>query len=158
MRQLQQAPEARPVEAHAVDPRPTEARPAEIRPVVPGLSLPPPAAPCLEDFLTGREDDRLRDLLAFAMAVEAGRPTEPEAMRGKAEAELQAHAFRTLHNQAETIRLEAAREQLSRSGRSLGFTGSFAASLLALLFGASILLVLWSQRANLMPLLPAGIL
>jgi hypothetical protein len=126
--------------------------------VVPGLALPPPAAPCLEDFLTGREDDRLRDLLAFAMAVEAARPTDPEAMRGKAEAELQAHAFRTLHNQAETIRLEAAREQLSRSGRSIGFTGVFGASLLALLFGAAIALVLWSQRANLMPLLPAGVL
>jgi hypothetical protein len=147
MRQPQHAPEARPA-----DPRP-----AEVRPVVPGLALPAPAAPCLQDFLTGREDDRLRDLLAFAMAVEAGRPADPEALRNKAEAELQAHAFRTLHNQVETIRIEAAREQLLRGRRSLGFTGSFVASLLALLFAAAIALLLWSQRANLLPLLPPGV-
>jgi hypothetical protein len=153
MRQPQQAPETRALES-----RPAEPRPAEVRPVVPGLSLPPPAAPCLEDYVTGREDDRLRDLLAFAMAVEAARPTDPEALRNKAEADLQAHAFRTLHNQAESIRMEAARDQLARSGRTLGFTGTFVACLLALIFAAAIGLVLWSQRANLLPLLPPGVL
>jgi hypothetical protein len=147
MRQPQQAPDARAAEA----------RTAEVRSVLPNLSLPQPAAPCLEDFLTGREDDRLRDLLAFGMAVQAARPTDPDAMRNKAEAELQAHAFRTLHNQAEAIRLEAARDQLARTRQSLGFTGSFVASLLALLFGVAIALVLWSQRANLLPLLPPGV-
>jgi hypothetical protein len=146
--------DARPMDARLAEARATEARP--VATMLPGPSQ-APVAPCLEDFLTGREDDRLRDLLAFSMAVEAARPVEPSAMRNKAEAELQSHAFRTLHNQVEAIRLDAARDQLSRSGRSLGFTGVFVASLLALIFGASIALVLWSQRANLLPLLPPGV-
>ncbi|NKE47889.1 hypothetical protein HB662_24140 [Roseomonas frigidaquae] len=127
-------------------------RPVPDRPVPPVLLATTPA-PCLEDFITDRADDRLRDLLAFAMAVEAARPTEPEALRRKAEADLQAHAFRTLHNQVETIRLEAAKEQIGRLRRGPGFLKLVLANLLAIALVLGAAYALWLRP----DLLPAGV-
>ncbi|WP_304807154.1 hypothetical protein [Falsiroseomonas sp.] len=120
---------------------------------VPPVTLATLPAPCLEDFLTDRPDDRLRDLLAFALAVEAARPMEPEALRGKAEAELQAHAFRTLHNQAEAIRLEAARDQIARLPRGPGLLKLVLANLLAIALAAGAAYAIWLRP----DLLPAGV-
>lgn len=113
-----------------------------------GAARPNPPSPLpgvsLRDFLSG-PDTRLRDLVAFGMAVEAGRPPGPEAietLRRQAEADLQAHAFRLLHNQVETIRREAMDEQMARTrAASLGFGGAVLANLVALLLvGSAVLL------------------
>jgi hypothetical protein len=106
--------------------------------------VPPPPGVTLRDFLAGPET-RMRDLLAFGLAVEAGRPPAPDAvetLRRQAEADLQAHAFRLLHNQVETIRREAMEEQMARMrGASLGFGGAVVANLVALaLVGGAVLL------------------
>lgn len=102
---------------------------------LPGAGATPQAAgPALGDFLAGPET-RMRDLLAFGMAVEAGRPPGPdgiEALRRRAEAELESHAFRVLHNQVETIRRQAVEEQIGRLGGGLRFRGAVLANLLAL--------------------------
>jgi hypothetical protein len=108
---------------------------------------PEPAQPdiALGDFLSG-SDVRLRDLLAFGMAVEAARPLGPDGVDGfrrKAEAELEAHAFRLLHNQAETIRRQAMDDQLARLPRGLSFSGVIAANLAALVLGGVLLLLAW---------------
>jgi hypothetical protein len=95
---------------------------------------PAPDLPSLRDFLA-TEDTRLRDLLAFGMAVQAGRPLGPdgvEGLRRTAEADLHAHAFRLLHNQVEEIRRQAVAEQLDRTPRPLGFSGAVLANLLGL--------------------------
>lgn len=100
-------------------------------------------APPLQAFLT-EPDHRLRDLLAYGMAVEANRPLSREGvedLRRAAEAELEAHAFRTLHNQAEAIRRQAADEQLARIPRGLSFTGVVAANLAAVALGIALLLL-----------------
>jgi hypothetical protein len=104
-----------------------------------------PAAdvPALRDFL-GAEESRLRDLLAFGMAVQAGRPPGPDGVDGlrrKAEADLHAYAFRLLHNQVEEIRRQAIAEQLDRMPRPLGFPGAVLANLAALALAAAIVAV-----------------
>lgn len=109
---------------------------------------PAPAAPplALRDVLAGPET-RMRDLLAFALAAEAGRPVPPgaiETLRNKAEAELQAHAFRLLHNQVETIRREAVAEQISRMPRGLSFSRVVIANLVAIAV-ATVLAVLMTS-------------
>ena len=107
--------------------------------------LVPPTAPRLDAFQSGPET-RLRDLLAFALAAEAGKPVaagDIAALRQKAEAELHVNALRTLHNQVETLRLEAATEALSRAGRSLGFGTLLAANLLALGIAAGAGWLVW---------------
>lgn len=94
-------------------------------------AAPPP--PALGDFL-GTEETRLRDLLAFALAAEAGRAPTPAAMetlRHKAEADLHAHAFRLLHNQIETIRQQAIQEHFTRVSRGLSFSRVLIANLVA---------------------------
>ncbi|MBU8546707.1 MULTISPECIES: hypothetical protein [Roseomonadaceae] len=106
--------------------------------------LVPEGAPCLEDFLSGRPDDRLRDLLAFALAVEAGPPMDRAALQARAEAELEALAFRRLHNQVETIRLEAAREQILRL-RGPGLPRLILGNLIALGLVAGVVAVLRQQ-------------
>jgi hypothetical protein len=90
-------------------------------------------APLLRDFLAGPET-RLRDLLAFGMAAEGGRlpPDGIEGLRRQADADLQAHAFRILHNQVETIRRQAVDEQIGRVRGGLGFGRAVLANLLAL--------------------------
>jgi hypothetical protein len=95
----------------------------------------PATVPALRDFLS-TEDHRLRDLLAFGMAAEAGKPLGPDGVadaRRKAEAELEAHAFRTLHNQLEAIRREAAAEQATRMARPMSLGRAVLANVVALL-------------------------
>jgi hypothetical protein len=106
---------------------------------VPAAAPEAPALPPLSDFL-GTEDHRLRDLLAYGSTVEAGRlgPDGIEGARRKAEADLQAHAFRTLHNQVETIRLEAAAEQASRMARPMSFARAVLANIVALVIVAAL--------------------
>lgn len=107
--------------------------------------LVPPATPALAAFQAGPET-RLRDLLAFALATEADKPVtagDLAELRQKAEAELNAHAFRTLHNQVETIRLEAATEALARTGRALGFGALVLANLVAIAIAAGGAFLLW---------------
>ncbi len=96
------------------------------------------AAPDLSAF--GAEGPgRLAGLLAYALAVESGAPATPEEiarLRARAEAELDAHAVKALHNRIQEIRAEAVIEHLAHLPRPLGFLGAFGASLLALLVGA----------------------
>lgn len=99
----------------------------------------------LAAFLSGPEN-RLADLLAFGMAAEGGKPLPPAeiaALRAKAQAELQAHAILTLHNQVETIRLEAAQQALGRVTRPLGFHGVIAANMVALAAAGALSFALW---------------
>ncbi len=96
----------------------------------------------LQDFLS-ESDHRLRDLLAYGMAAEAGHTLPREGVDGlrrAADAELEAHAFRLMHNQAEAIRRQAMDEQLARLPRGLSFTGVVAANLVAVALGIALLL------------------
>jgi len=109
-----------------------------------GARRDPAAAPSPRAFLAGPET-RLRDLLAYALAAEAGRPVAPaaiEELRNKAEAELQAHAFRVLHNQVETIRRDAVAEQMSRMSRGLSFSRVVIANLVAIAVAAVLALLM----------------
>lgn len=122
--------------------------PLPVAPTVLRSELPP--TPALKDFI-GSAETRLRDLLAFGMAAEAGRPPGPdgiEGLRRKADAELEAHAFRVLHNQVEAIRRQAMDEQLARTGRGLSFLGAVAANLAALLLGGALLLALLAYEPS----------
>lgn len=87
-------------------------------------------------FRAGRPaETRLIDLLAFAIAVEAGRPATPEAieaLREQASAALSDHAFRYLHNSVEQIRRDAIAEHLGQIARPLGFGKLLLANLLAI--------------------------
>ena len=118
--------------------------PATPRAVPPPRAVAPPL-PEIGAFL-GKEDTRLRDLLAFGLAVEAGRPVagpDIAELRRKADAELEAQALRTLHNRVEAIRHEAMAEQLGRMARPLGFGGIVAANLLALAVAVACAVALW---------------
>ncbi|NKC30279.1 hypothetical protein [Falsiroseomonas selenitidurans] len=122
-----------------------------------GAGAPDGALPCLEDFLTGEPEQELRDLLAFAMAVQAGQPTVPAALRGRADAALAAHALRHMHNQIESIRLDAAREQMARMRRGPGFTSLVMANLLALALAALLGGFLWLRPDLWLHLIPRGL-
>lgn len=90
----------------------------------------------LAAFRAGRStEDRIVDLLAFAIAAEGGQPATPETierLRQQAEATLSDHAFRYLHNSIEQIRREAAAEQLAKLPRPPGFGTLLLANLAAL--------------------------
>jgi hypothetical protein len=103
----------------------------------------PPPGPSLGPFLGG-EETRLRDLLAFAFAVQAGRigPDGIEPFRRRAEAALTDNAFRTLHNEAERIRHEAAAEERARIPAGGGFLRAVGANLCALAIFAAAALAL----------------
>lgn len=89
--------------------------------------------PKLDEFLTGRPEERLTDLLAYALAVEAGSGQGgAERFRLRAAAELADHAARTMHNRIEEIRREAVSEHLGSLRRPLGLFGAVLANLLAL--------------------------
>jgi hypothetical protein len=106
-------------------------------------AVPPPTGPVLGDFLAGQET-RLRDLLAFAMAVEAGRPMPADGLdtlRRRADADLESYAFRVLHNQVEAIRRQAVDEQVGRVRRGLSFPATVVANLVALAIGGIAVLV-----------------
>jgi|GEM_PF-2561497 len=130
----------------APDPREGDARaqrssgPRVTRLPEPEMVAPGPALP---DFVSS-DETRLRDLLAFGMAVEAGRPLGPDGVDGlrrKAEGDLHAFAFRHLHNQVEVIRREAAAEQIARTPRAPGFGAIVLANLVAIasLIGGALL-------------------
>src|SRR6478672_6462436 len=69
-------------------------------------------------YRAGRpSEDRLVDLLAFALATDAGHGTTPEAIeasRQAAQTALSDHAFRYLHNSIEQIRAAAVAEERAR--------------------------------------------
>src|SRR4051794_5298059 len=75
----------------------------------------PPSVRELAVYRAGRpSEDRLVDLLAFALATEAGHATTPEAIeasRQAAQTALSDHAFRYLHNSIEQIRAAAVAEE-----------------------------------------------
>jgi hypothetical protein len=117
-----------------------------------------PPAPALRDFLGG-EETRLRDLLAFALAAEAGSAPTPatvEALRHKAEADLHAHAFRLLHNQIETIRHQAVQEHFTRVSRGLSFSRVLTANLVAFAIVAVLALAATSGEPSVLDRLRDG--
>jgi hypothetical protein len=124
---------------------------------VPGASGDILAMPPLQGFVSADESNRLRDLLAFAMAVEGGQPLAPagvEAMRREADAALSAHAFRILHNRVEEIRQDAVREQMARLRPPPGFVKLILANLVALLLLAGGAVAAWRHfGAALLPML-----
>lgn len=117
---------------------------------------PPPAQPALplRAFLSGRADDEVPDLLAYALYVrdrdgrgpggEAGSGEDPVLRyRRQAEADLTTFAFRLFHNQAEALRLAAVREHLGSLPRPPGFLRLVLASMLGVsLVGAA---ALWAM-------------
>ena len=94
-----------------------------------------PAA--LRPWLAGRPgEERLVDLLAFALACEQGEATSPEVMharREQAHAALATYSIRNLHNRVAEIRQDAVMEYMGRFARPAGFLKIVMANLLALL-------------------------
>ncbi|MGG5811204.1 hypothetical protein [Falsiroseomonas sp. CW058] len=128
-------------EAGAAQPAP---RPAAARPDSAPRAVPPPF-PAPSAFLEG-PDTRNRDLLAFALAAEAGRPLAPGDIAGfrqKAEAELHAESLRILHNRVEAIRAEAVQETLTRIAQPMGWHGIVAANMVALAAAGAVSFALW---------------
>ena len=96
-------------------------------------TLPPPAAFRLGDTA----EDRLIGQVAFALAAEAGPGSAQsreaiEALRAQASTALSDFAFRYLHNRAEEIRREAAREATAAARKPPGFLTLVLANLIAL--------------------------
>jgi len=97
----------------------------------------------LADRLAGRPaEERVVELLAFALAAEAGAAPAPEpavaAMaqhRQAAMTTLSEHAFRYLHNTIEQIRRDAVAEHLGGLRRPPGFGRLVLANLVALAIG-----------------------
>lgn len=121
----------------------------------PAIRAVEPALPGPDAFVVGPET-RIRDLLAFAMAAEAGKPVSPgeiAALRQRAEADLEAHAFRTLHNRVEAIRTEAMQEQAARLRGGPGLLRLILANLISLLIAAGLGWAAWLYRADLLALL-----
>lgn len=87
-------------------------------------------------FREGRgEEQRLVDLLAFALAAERQQTPTPDAidrLRHEATAALSDHAFRYLHNTVEQVRRDAVAEHLGRFRKPPGFLSLVAANLVAL--------------------------
>ncbi|MBX9594014.1 MAG: hypothetical protein K2X46_06600 [Roseomonas sp.] len=105
-----------------------------------------PPLPMLASFLSPGDDHRLRDLLAFAMAVEAGRPLAPngvDSLRREADAALEGYAFRSLHNRVEEIRMAAVVEHVGRLRSPPGFVTLVMANLVALALLAGGALLAW---------------
>lgn len=108
--------------------------------------------PPLSAFVTGDDQHRLRDLLAFAMAMDSPRPPIPplaptllEGLRREADAALEAHTFRRLHNRVEEIRLAAVQEQMAHLRPPPGFLKLVLANLVAILLLAGGALAAWRQ-------------
>jgi len=119
--------------------RPDLSGPTEI-PLIQG-----PSAREIANYRTGRSsEDRVLDLLAFAIATESGHPLTPEGVeqsRQAAQTALSEHAFRYLHNSIDQIRHEAAAEQLAKLPRPPGFGSMLLANLVALAIAGG--LVAW---------------
>jgi hypothetical protein len=156
---------APPVPAEAADeapPAPALAPRAEPRPALPAAQ-PLPAATAtaptpgpwptpLLDPAAFRSDDpemRLRDMLAFAMAADSGGAApDITGLRQKAEGELNAYAFRLLHNRVEEIRREAMQEQIAGMRPTLGFATLVAANAVALVAAGVIGALAWGLFAT----------
>lgn len=135
--------------------------PPQASPQAPGEAEQPASSPGqaatadlgLEAFRSGRDDDRLVDLLAFAMAVEQGGAPPDRAeiarLRGLAATELSQEALRILHNQVQEIRREAVAEELAGLRRPLGFGTVVLANLLAIGIGAALLALVWPYLGHL---------
>lgn len=96
----------------------------------------------LQPWLAGRPpEDRLVDLLGFALASERGLLPSPEnmaQMRQRATAMLAEYSIRHLHNKVAEIRQEAIMEQLGRTPRPPGLLKLLLANLLALTLAAAL--------------------
>lgn len=111
-----------------------------LRPEMSGpTELPLIQAPSTRDlaiYRAGRpSEDRILDLLAFAIATESAHPSTAagiEQSRQAAQTALSDHAFRYLHNSIDQIRREAAAEQLAKLPRPAGFGTILLANLVAL--------------------------
>jgi hypothetical protein len=116
-----------------------------------------PASPTLpvRAFLSGRAEDLVPDLLAFALYARdreargpVGAPSQGEddpvlRFRREATADLTNFTYRFFHNQIEEIRIAAVREQLGNLPRPPGFLTLVAASAVAVMgVGAA---VLWAM-------------
>jgi hypothetical protein len=80
------------------------------------------------------------------MAVDAGRMPGPDGItdfRRKADADLEAYAFRVLHNQAEQIRRQAVDDHIARMPRGLSFIGAALATAVGILLFLALLTGLW---------------
>jgi len=96
----------------------------------PGAASLSPAA-----FLSGRDEDRVVDLLAFALAAEAGDPPGPATVTRRREEAIRTmtdHAFRLLHNRVEEIRRDALAERLAALRPPPGLLTLVLANLVAL--------------------------
>ncbi len=135
-------PPASAARATASAPLPAAAQAARPARAVSSDSVPP-----LARFRSGNPDDRLRDLLAFAIAHEEGKPIGPEgleALHRRADSELSAHAVRYLHNRIEEIRREAQEELRARTRRPASFLKLVLANLIGFLLGTGVLFyALW---------------
>ena len=96
----------------------------------------------LAAFRAGRApEDRLIDLVAFAMATEARLPPTAamvERTRHEASTALSDHAFRYLHNSIEEIRRTAVAEHATQAPRGPGFGRLVLANLVALAAAAGL--------------------
>ncbi|MXP61945.1 hypothetical protein E0493_01095 [Roseomonas sp. M0104] len=118
-------------------------------------AAPPPASADTlpEGFRPAGAEDRLPVLLAYGLAAAAGspRPEEAPARRAEAERALEEWAFRHLHNQAEVLRREGAREAIAGLRQPPGFGKLVLAGLVSLLLAA---LIAWGAlRLGLLPYL-----
>lgn len=115
-----------------------------------GLTPGPWPTPLL-DPAAFRSDDpemRLRDMLAFAHAAESGGAVpDVAALRLRAEGELNAFAYRLLHNRVDEIRREAMQEQIAGMRPTLSFATLVAANASALFAAGMLGAVLWGLIA-----------
>ncbi len=92
--------------------------------------------PAVAAFRAGRgAEDRVVDLLAFAMAAERGEEATPEAverLRQEAGTALSDFAFRYLHNTIDQVRRDAVAEHLGQFRQPPGFPRLVLANLVAL--------------------------
>lgn len=101
--------------------------------------------PSLDAYLSGSSDDRLRDMLAFALATAAGDTAHESAIakrRAEADQALADNAFRLVHNRVAEIQAEAVAGFRARQPRPLGFIGAFTAGFLALVSAVALAWVL----------------
>lgn len=99
-------------------------------------------AQALAAFRSGIAEDRERDLLAFALAVQGGDTLSPETIerrRREADAALAAWAHRYLHNRIEELRTEAVRDYLGRLPRPPSFPRLVAAAFAGVVLAATLL-------------------
>jgi hypothetical protein len=109
-----------------------------LRPAVSGLNEAPAAgnAGDLAAFRAGRApEDRMIDLVAFALAAEAQLPATPDTvarLRQDALTALSDYAFRYVHNSVEDIRRTAIAEHAAQRPRPTSFLRLVLANLVAL--------------------------